>query len=416
MEFCQQLSQLLCLFICVKWENCNIIGTSKSKGCLEEENEQNYGSWLLDNSIGSTTNNSEGLETIMENATNWTDKRALGLPPGLYIALDSILLIAITLPSLVMNGLALLALVVDKATIRSMKIVSGALLAGAIVFGVATLVWRVGHVSRGLGLHTESGTYSLSCRLPLFVIFAMLYGRFAFTATYSVVMFLYVRKGQNGVNNVALLGSIAITGFAMLVVNVPILLEDTYAEEGYLDDVVCGLIAASPVAYIHASVFWCVIAISSFIVTIVFSALTYHGVRKSIFTAEGQTVGIAMIKFSACLIALNAINFMTAFLPAIILIAPDDIKVVRIAISYSLYGIMDATILLQAIIMICVFRPLHSSMTTMFRRMCKKLNSVYESICQTLCGFIIINIDLSDHFDDVNSGSNTQMYNSEIYS
>ena len=352
----------------------------------------------------------------MENATNWTDKQALGLPPGLYIALDCILLFAITLPSLVMNGLALLALVVDNATIRAMKIVSGALLAGAIVFGVATLMWRVGHVSRGLGLHTESGTYSLSCRLPLFVIFAMLYGRFALTGTYSVVMFLYVKKGQKGISNVALLGSIAIVGLAVLVVNVPILLENTYAEEGYLDDVVCSLIAATPVAYTHASVLWCLIAISSIIITFVFSALTYHGVKKSMFTAEGRTVGIAMIKFSACLIALNAINFMTAFLPAIILVAPDDVKAVRIAISYSLYGIMDATILLQAIIMICVFRPLRSSMTTMFHRICKKLHSLYESICQTLCGFIIINIDLSDHFDNVYSGSNTPMYNSEIYS
>ena len=300
------------------------------------------------------------MDNLTTNQTNYSGASTMLDVPG-FIAFNVLMLIGCILPVATLDISILVVLAVDKVTPGVIRFILGnVLIVGLVMLFLLTLE----HVMALVLVTTDHPPPPLDfCSVILWALFGAGALRQTLTATFSIVVFIMVRKGIKAVNKTALLVFVIILWVVcFFTLNIPLLAIPN--NNVFVEGIAClpvgkGHSVGDICAAVYISVFGVIpLLIGTAMPIAIFVYLYRHRTTESSNPAFMK----AMAKLSALFILGGSINFLGQVSPAIISVAASSGSIPELAVSYVFLTVFDLSLWPTPILILVYVKGLNARM------------------------------------------------------
>ena len=296
-----------------------------------------------------------------------------------YFSLLSTLLIL--LPVFIVNILLLVAIITEKTTSATVKLILANIVASSQVVIIGLAIVNLNNVVLPFVLTFNPSPSDFTCRLSYVVIACGAAGRLVFMAAYAVTVYVLARYAGANLRVArlrfwpALTAFVAIWLFATIpnmVIFFPVFIEITFSAGD-----VCAAHGTGAVTIVYTFSYIIVYEVCCFILSIVFPILTVQYIRKNSISENKQTLK-GMIKFAAFLLVVNSANFigtsLTILFGTFSPIGEDDQTLRLISAFNYIQGIcLLLSLIPTPIILLVFFKPIRQRFKKITCFICLKI-------------------------------------------
>ena len=228
------------------------------------------------------------------------------LGEGGHLALNLISLLLFALPTVLSNGFVIIILLIDKTTVRALRIALINILVCAMITGIGLNTRLLAQIARIAGLASDHSV-ALASRIALALSLSSIFLRSIALSILAVVVYIIIKKGPPKKVGVWCLSTVAIGFLLLAVIFVSLQASDLAFEQLVVIDGYHTFLAWSNFGKYLVLSTEIIIEIPSKTVTITFAALTFRYVKHTVCTAVETGIRNAMLKFLISTIILNAI-------------------------------------------------------------------------------------------------------------
>ena len=292
--------------------------------------------------------------------------------PG-FVVFNMVLLVVVVLPVVVLNGMILLALLLETSTARVVRLALGSILVSCLIVALGLAMYHISGII--LNLAPVDNPSSIPCTITVFLIAFGSAARLVFMATFAVTVYTVIkqsfaakrRAGYIALVIIALLWAVSFLG------STPILSE-VVTRSFYVDSLSCGPVPTSVASYIYVAFYVFVFGVVSFIMTIVFLIVTVCYIKQRTDLGNRENA-LGIIKFGFFLMLGNALNIIAQILPqllAVLIVPPSAVSVEEYEVIafeegiYAAYALFALSLIPTPICMLIFFSRLRQKLTSLF--------------------------------------------------
>lgn len=281
----------------------------------------------------------------------------LSIPLEGLVAYYLFFLLFIIIPVIVLNALILLALLVDRSTVGTVRLVLCNIPAACLMVGITAFVYDIAGVALAFTDIGSPERIIQFCRASLFFIGTGGAARFLFLAAFSVTVYYIVKfhmVNKEEANRRAFIGfavAVVVLWVMAILGGTPVMFDTIVSNS-------CRYTAFG--GSINVALFVFIFGIGGFATSITFLLLTVFYIRKHSISGADAPFKKALVKLGFFLLIGNVINFIGQIVPPIIGAAVneggDTSSVSLIAIYFALI-LIDLSLIPTPILLIIYFKP-----------------------------------------------------------
>ena len=243
--------------------------------------------------------------------------------PG-FVVFNGLLLLVVFLV-VAMNGIILVALMLETSTARLVRLVLGSILVSCLVVALGLAMYHISGII--LNLTPVDNPPSIPCTVTAFLLAFGGAARLVFMATFAVTVYMVVRfhKATTTKKDICLTIAVFLLWGMTLAAVVPMAFSSVVATH-YSDSISCGTRPINLNSYIYAAAYALTFGVGAFTVTTITLITTVCYIRHRTIT-EGD-VKKAMVKFGFFLLLGNTINIIGIIVPIIMATSVTSLEVV----------------------------------------------------------------------------------------
>ena len=291
--------------------------------------------------------------------------------PG-FVVFNVILLLAVVLPMVVLNGAILVALLLESSTAKVVRLVLGSILVSCLIVALGLAMYHTAGIV--LNLAPMDNPSHVPCTITVFLLGFGGATRVLSMAAFSVTVFAVVKY------HIATTVRVLVSVFIVIVIlwilaflgSSP-LLSAYVVECTYTDSLTCGPKPINVSSYIYVGLYVFFFGVGSFMVTIIFLVSTLCYIKRH--TIPDEEVKKAMLKFGFFLLIGNGINLLGSSVPPFIaafIVPPDVVDVMDemdtafAEVIYVAYILLNASLVPTPILIPIYFKPIRKKLRHWF--------------------------------------------------
>ena len=286
--------------------------------------------------------------------------------PG-FVAFNIVLLVMVVLPVVVLNGIILVALVLETSTARVVRLALGSILVSCLIVALGLIMYHLSGII--LNLAPADNPSNIPCTITVFLLGIGGAARLVFMATFAVTVYMVVkyRKATSLHVLAAIIAVSVILFIASFLGNSPLLSGDI-VQSGYADSLSCGPRPINISSYIFVGLYGLFFGLGSFSVTIIFLVITVCFIKRH--TISDKDVKKAMLKFGFFLLIGNGINFLGSTVPpaiAAFIVPPERVSIKEqdtafAEVIYIAYMMFNISLIPTPILIPIYFKPIREKL------------------------------------------------------
>ena len=293
--------------------------------------------------------------------------------PG-FVVFNVVLLVMVVLPVVILNGVILVALLLETSTAKVVRLALGSILVSCLIVALGLIMYHLSGII--LNLAPADNPSNIPCTITVFLLDFGGAARSVFMATFAVTVYTVIKHSfvtQHKAMYVSLI-IIAVLWALSFLGSAPHFSE-VVTRSLYVDRLSCGPIPTSAASYIYLAFYVLVFGVVSFIVKIVFLAVSVCYVEHRTLS-DNRENALTIIHFGFFLMLSNTLNIVAQTFPQLMVllivvpsaVTPEEYEVIAFEERiYVAYAVISLFLIPTPICMLIFFnrsRPKDASLTT----------------------------------------------------
>lgn len=271
-----------------------------------------------------------------------------------YIAVHSVALCCVCTSELALNGLVLMALLINRK-MKNLTTLLPVLVCIAAAGLVTTACQVVFHVSHLLALSQHFAGVLTLCRITQFTLYIGTGMQAVLLMILTIIVYLTVKHGSKRIKRIPLIITLA-SMWGIEAVMAIICFTPAYQVDFFTDGVNCDL-KPDTLAYVHLLLFMIINSILTRIVAFIMVIATVVHVKRNTITEQTLTQR-AMIRFAGLLLLMSVVPLIPNLAAAISSLVPDKgADVQYVSLNILTYILLSTPVVVTPILMMAIFKP-----------------------------------------------------------
>ena len=303
------------------------------------------------------------MDNLSNTSLNYTSLHPLDSPG--FVVFNVVMLLGVVLPVIAVNTVILVALALESAIAKAIRLVLGSILVSCNLMALGLAMYHIAGIV--LKFSPVNNPPTAPCTVTTFLISFGGAARLVFMATFAVIVYIIVRYGKATKKFFVIICFIVVAVLWILIFlgNSP-LFSQSFIYTEYTASLSCEFTSSSTYSYIYLVQYAFFFGLITLSVTITFLVITIRYIKS--LTIQHVKLNKATIKFGFFLLLGNGINLLGQIVLPFIIIAtaiqpqstspsgppPPSVHVV----IYSIYISLNATLIPTPIIVLVYFKPI----------------------------------------------------------
>ena len=301
------------------------------------------------------------MDNLSNTSLNDTFPHSLDSPG--FVVFNVVMLLGVVLPVIAVNTVILVALVLESAIVKAIRLVLGSILVSCNLMALGLAMYHIAGIF--LKLSPVNNPPTAPCTVTMFLISFGGAARLVFMATFAVIVYIIVRYGKTTKQHFVITSCVVVAVLWILVLlGASPFFSQAIIYTRYTASLSCGITLSSTYSYIYTVLYIFFFGFVTLSVTITFLVITVCYIKC--LTIQHIKLEKATIKFGFFLLLGNGINLLAQMLPIITATAippqstspsgppPPSVHV----LLYSFYILLNAALIPTPIIVLVYFKSI----------------------------------------------------------
>ena len=301
------------------------------------------------------------MDNLSNTSLNDTSPHPLDSPG--FVVFNVVMLLGVVLPVIAVNTVILVALILESAIVKAIRLVLGSILVSCILSALGLAMYHIAGIV--LKLSPVNNPPTAPCTVTIFLIGFGGAARLVFMATFAVIVYIIVRYGKatkkffviTSFVVVAVLWILALLGMSPL-------FSQAIVYTRYTGSLSCGITPSSTYSYIYTGMYVFFFGLITLSVTITFLVITVRYIKLKCLTIQHIKLEKTTAKFGFFLLLGNGINLLGQMVPPIVATltqshhtSPDGPPLPSV-VTYSSYTLLNTALIPTSILVLVYFQPI----------------------------------------------------------